>query len=131
MNNDTLAVHVLNRYRQELYQRALTGRRDALFELLEAVLTAPGPCTLAQLSRSPFFQRRWPSIPGALDAGTSDPTAIRSLVCAHLPRPRPGEQPVWACDGSVWSRPKAETSPERTYGHWTSQGIPQEGVIPC
>src|SRR5437899_2645018 len=124
MSTITCARHVLDHYRQELYQRVLSGRRAALFELLEAVLTAPGPRTLAQFSLSPLFHRQWPSVPDALDAGALLPEQIRALICSHLPFPPSGERPIWACDGCVWPRPKAETSPERTYGHWTSQGIP-------
>jgi len=131
MNTDTHALRVLDQFRQELYQRTLTRRRDALFELLEAVLSAPGPCTLVRLSLSPRFARRWPSVPDALDEGTVNADALRALVGARVPFPPAGERPVWACDGCVWPRPKAETSPERTYGHWTSAGIPQEGVIGC
>src|SRR5437899_7446196 len=83
MNTRTRSLHVLDQFRQELYQHALTGRRDALFELLEAVLGAPGPCTLVRLSLSPLFARRWPSIPDALDAGALVPDQIRALIGAQ------------------------------------------------
>jgi hypothetical protein len=130
-NSGPLAMDVLNLFRQELYQRALIRRRDTLFELMEAVLCTPGPSTLVRLSLSPLFHRRWPSVPDALAEGAVDEAQIRLLLCSHIPQPPSGEPPIWACDGSVWPRPKAETSPERTYGHWTSQGLPQEGVIPA
>ncbi len=128
--NTPQAIHVLDAFRQEAYQRVLLMRRDALFELVEARLTAPEPSSLVRLSLSPFFQRQWPSAPDALAAGRLDENALRRLIGAQVPFPPPAERAVWALDGTVWPRPKAETSPERTYGHWTSKGIPQEGVIP-
>lgn len=129
MSNNLEALDVLDAFRQEAYQ-ALLKRRGALFELVEASLTAPEPSSLVRLTLSPLFQRQWPSAPDALDAGRLDENALRRLIGAQVPLPSPDERPVWALDGTVWPRPKAETSPERTYGHWTSKGIPQEGVIP-
>jgi hypothetical protein len=134
MNTNPQALHVLDAFRQEAYQ-ALLKRRDALFELVEAMLTASDVSSLVRLTLSPLFQRQWPSAPDALEAGRLDENALRRLIGAQVPlpppNPSPSERPVWALDGTVWPRPKAETSPERTYGHWTSQGIPQEGVIPA
>jgi hypothetical protein len=43
--------------------------------------------------------------------------------------PAVGGRPVWALDGTVWPRPAARTSPDRTYGHRTTPGIPQDGVV--
>jgi hypothetical protein len=133
--NTPLAMHVLDAFRQEAYQRVLLRRRDALFELVEAELTASEPSSLVRLTLSPLFQRQWASAPDALDAGRLDAATLRRLIGIQVPFPPPSadpsERPIFALDGTVWPRPKAETSPERTYGHWTSQGIPQEGVIPA
>ncbi|MCC7106535.1 MAG: hypothetical protein IT307_15460 [Chloroflexi bacterium] len=52
----TPAHHTLQTFRQKLYQ-TLCHRRDALFELLEAVLVAPVRSTLARLSLTPVFRR--------------------------------------------------------------------------
>ena len=129
MSNKPQALDVLDAFRQEAYQ-GLLKRRDALFELVEAELTASDVSSLVRLTLSPLFQRQWPSAPDALDAGRLDENALRRLIGTQVPFPPPGERPIFALDGTVWPRPKAETSPERTYGHWTSKGIPQEGVIP-
>jgi DNA-binding CsgD family transcriptional regulator len=56
--------------------------------------------------------------------------ACRRLVQGTQIEPAP-ERPVWALDGTVWPRPAAKTSPERTYGHRTTAGIPQDGVVPA
>lgn len=131
MNTKTSAVHALERFRQEVYQHALTRRRDALFELLEAALASSGPRNLAHLSLAPVFHRRWASAPDALADGRLAPGRIRALLRSHIPPPPDGARPVWALDGTVWPRPAAATSPERTYGHWASRGLPQDGVIPA
>jgi len=133
MNIDTRAQaqHALNRYRQEVYRNALKRRRAALFDLGEAVLTAPGRCNMAHLSLSPLFQRKWPSVPDALADGRLAPGRIRALIRPLIPQQTGGGRPVWAVDGTVFPRPQAETSPERTYGHYRTAGIPRHGVIPA
>ena len=47
-------------------------RRDALFDLLDAVLTAPTPETPAHVSLVPTCQRGWGTVYKALTAGTKD-----------------------------------------------------------
>ena len=106
----------LDQFRQEVYRTALGQRQDSLFELIDAILTAAGPQTLARLSQAPSVQRRWPSFPDALAAGTLSVPALHTLLTATLPRPAPGERLVWAVDGTIWPRPAATTSPARTYG---------------
>jgi hypothetical protein len=98
---------------------------------MEAAVASPGPGTLVRLSLAPVFRRRWPSAPDALAEGGVDADACQRLVqTAALALPANG-RPVWALDGTVWPRPAAATSPARTYGHRTSPGIPQSGVVPA
>ena len=112
----TDASQRLAAFRQEVYRRILGQRQDSLFEIIDALLTADGPATLARLSQAPSVRRRWPSFPNALAAGTLDQPALTRLLTRTLAAPAPGERPVWALDGTVWPRPQAHTSPERTYG---------------
>jgi hypothetical protein len=112
----TDASQRLAEFRQEVYRRVLGHRQDSLFEIIDALLTADGPATLARLSQAPSVRRRWPSFPDALAAGTLDQPALTRLLTRTLPAPAPGERAVWALDGTVWPRPQARTSPERTYG---------------
>lgn len=58
-------------------------RRDALFELVEAVLTAPAIETPAHLSLVPSCQRRWGSLYEALNLGTMDFSALEQLVASY------------------------------------------------
>jgi hypothetical protein len=126
----TLAWETLKQFRLAAY-RTLGRRKDSLFELMEAVLAGPGPATLVRLSLAAVFRRAWPSAPDALSDGDVDADRCRELVQTTAIEPAGGGRPVWALDGTVWPRPAAGTSPERTYGHRTTAGIPQDGVVPA
>lgn len=124
------AWETLKQFRLAAY-RTLGHRKDSLFELMEAVLAGGGPATIVRLSLAAVFRRAWPSAPDALADGGVDADRCRELVQTTAIEPGAGERPVWALDGTVWPRPAAGTSPERTYGHRTSAGIPQDGVVPA
>ena len=124
------AWETLKQFRLAAY-RTLGHRKDSLFELMEAALAGPGPATIVRLSLAAVFRRAWPSAPDALADGEVDADRCRELVqTTAIELPAPG-RPVWALDGTVWPRPAARTSPERTYGHRTSAGMPQDGVVPA
>jgi hypothetical protein len=103
----------LRAFRQHVY--ALFGcRRDALFEALEAVLSAPTLETPAHLSLAPSCQRGWGSLYDALNAGTMDLAQLEVLVASYQLEP----PTTWyAVDASVWPRCDAETSPDRGFSH--------------
>jgi hypothetical protein len=127
----TTTAHVtLKQFRDDLY-RTLGQRKDSLFELVEAALTGPGPATLVRLTLAPAFRRGWASAPDALADGRLDAERCRSLVQHSLAEQPLRGRPVWALDGTVWPRPAAATSPQRTYGHRPLPGIPQDGVVPA
>jgi hypothetical protein len=51
----------LQEFRQAAYEH-LGKAHDATFELTDAILTTRNAYSLADLSLSPFFRRKWPSI---------------------------------------------------------------------
>src|SRR5215210_7069480 len=124
------AWETLKQFRLAAY-RTLGRRKDSLFELMEAVLAGSGPATIVRLSLAAVFRRAWPSAPDALADGGVDAERCRDLVQTTVIEPGAAGRPVWALDGTVWPRPAAATSPERTYGHRTTAGIPQDGVVPA
>ncbi len=58
-------------------------RRDALFALLDALLTAPSSETPAPLSLVPSCQRGWSSRYDARNAGTMDRGHLETLLASY------------------------------------------------
>jgi hypothetical protein len=85
-------------------------RRDALFELVDAALTAPAIETPAHLSLAASCRRGWGSLYEALNAGTMDVPLLEALITSY---PLTTETAWYAVDTSGWPRCDAETSPER------------------
>lgn len=119
----------LAHFRAELYHSGFGRRRDALMEVLDALLTGEHATSLVRLSLAAAFRRAWPSTCDALTAGTLDLAAVRRLCLAMLPPVAAGQRALWALDGSVWPRPAAKTSPERTWGRFVTAGTPQSGIV--
>ena len=115
--------------RAELYQ-TFGLRRDAIHDLLDAVLTSDRATSLVRLSLAPAFRRRWPSLFDALTDGTVDVAARRRLWVRSLPVPPSGTRVLWAIDGSTWPRPEAKSSPERTCCRFVTAGNPESGIMP-
>ncbi len=93
-------------------------RPDALFELCDAVLCAPGPVTsLPELSLAGVHQRGWGSTYAALADGRMDVDRLRmALAVLELPRGSDGQIRL-AVDVTPWPRPDAECSPQRAHAH--------------
>lgn len=122
----------LIQFRQASYEQ-LGRAKDALFELGDALLLTPQAPSLAHLSLSPVFRRRWPSVYEALQDGSPNREGLLRLYShqvdnSHYPTlltPRV----LLAGDHTVWPRPLARTLPERTYLHQPSP-IPGLGGKP-
>lgn len=110
------SLSVLSRFRRELFG-CLTRRADALFELVDAVLTADGPVgSLVELSLEKAFRRGHGALYDALARGDIDVQGVRGLLAGSW-EPA-GEGPVKvAVDVSPWPRPHAETSAGRCFCH--------------
>jgi hypothetical protein len=99
----------LRAFRDAVYG-CFTQRRDALFDLVDALLTAETVPSPVHLSLAPAHRRSWGSLYAALAAGRIDVPALRALLARHS---LADGQPIYAVDCSVWVRDDAETSPER------------------
>lgn len=83
-------VEALRAFRAGVYV-CLGRRRDALFELLDALLTTP-PCpSLPHLSLAPGHRRGWGSVYAALRRGHVHAEALRALL---LRQPMPVGPPI-------------------------------------
>ena len=109
----------LQTFRQGIYDR-LGKARDAVFELMDAVLLSPSIPSLVSLSQSPVFRRKWPSIYAALHDSRPPRAKLMKLMIAEIPTE---DQPLLAGDATHWSRPEARTLKERNFYHTNSEGI--------
>jgi hypothetical protein len=109
-------------FRRE-FHRCLTARRDALFELADALLCADGPVrSPVELSLSGVHRRGHGSLYAALNRGRVDVEALRTaLASVRVPRAADGRI-VLAVDVTCWLRPEAHTSPQRVLCHTYGRG---------
>lgn len=115
MNNSTSTTDQLNKlieFRQAVYTRGLTQRRDAQCDLLDALLVSGPIQAFPDVSRTPLFRRTWHSAYAALEDGRLDETWLRQHLMAQLPSD--GEV-VLALDSSLWPRPNAPTVADCQY----------------
>ena len=97
-------------FRSGLYG-CLRRRADALFELVEAVLTTHGPVdSLVELSQEKAFRRGHGALYDALACGDIDVDGLAGLVASSWDCPDDGPVKI-AVDVSAWPRPDAVTSP--------------------
>ena len=109
-----MEIDRLKAFRQAAYQH-LGKARDATFELTDAVLLTRTAYCLADLSLSPVFRRRWPSIYEALQDTRPQRNKLMQLYIKQMPT---DVRPLLAGDHTVWPRPDAVTLQERTIEHY-------------
>jgi len=104
-------LHTRVQLRHQLWQ-CFPRSADAFFELADALTCASAARSLPELSLSPVFRRKWPSVSEALSDGRIE-SQRRSenwtevLLAEH-------EGPVWiSFDSTSIPRPESETSPDR------------------
>jgi len=86
--------------------------RDGLLELVDALCSEPEARSFPELSLSPLFRRKWPSVYEALEDGRINQRRWSQVWTAALLQEHPG--PVWvSVDSTSIARPEAETSPDR------------------
>jgi hypothetical protein len=127
---DEVAPGRLAGFRRELY-RCLGRRRDALFELGDAVLCRPGRVhMLAELSLEPECRRGHGAVYDAVNCGRIQVARLRRAL-AGLPLPAwPDGRIRLAVDVSPWLRPAAVTSPGRLFCHVYGRGKGQAQMVP-
>ena len=113
-------------FRNDFYD-CLGSWADALFELTDAALCAPGPVSsVPALSLGPNFRRSHGSLYKALSRGEVDADGVRELLVRY----RPADWPlVFALDASTWERCDAETSPERGFYHSASKHSAGQPIV--
>lgn len=121
MDSDTLCA-----FRQRAYA-CFSRAADALMNVADALLTETRARSLAELSLSPFFGRRWPSLYEALQDAQIDRRALQALFADYAPVSEAPPRLVLGGDASSILRPHAPTARDRTYVH--ASNLP-EGAKP-
>lgn len=107
--------------RLQTFRKNLLGafplRRDALFELIDALLLAHDPRSPQELALSPAFRRRWGMVHDALCHGQIAPAQAREFLAEVEPPDALtlGGFAVYAMDSTIAGRPEADTLADR--GH--------------
>lgn len=119
---DLMIFNELQQFRQTLYDN-LGNARDALFDLMDAVLASACIVSFVSLSQSPVFRRQWSSTYEALRDSRLPRSKLLKLLVQQIPTQ---QQPLLAGDASGWNRPAATRLKDRTLtgraGHATTAG---------
>jgi hypothetical protein len=120
----------LRAFRRSFYE-CFHRRRDALFELTDAILAADGAApSPAHLSLQTSHRRGWGSLYAALDRGRIDDEALRRLFARRPLASGGADEPlVFAVDASVWPRCDAECSPQRGYYYHPSRHSAGQPIV--
>jgi DDE superfamily endonuclease len=121
----SLAPTTLCTFRTALHA-CFTRRRDALFELADALLTGGPSPSPVHLSLAPIHRRGWGSLYAALACGRIDTAALQAFIARTAP---PDSPPVYAVDVSVWPRCDAETSPGRGFYYHPSRHSAGQPIV--
>jgi hypothetical protein len=114
-------------FRQAIYDRIFTARRDAQFQMLDALLSKGKVPSFPWLALAGCFERQWPSLYDAVEAGDQDVMGVGQFLMAQVPTA--GIQ-FWSLDGTTWPRPQAGTLPDRLYVYAPGRGFKGKPVVP-
>lgn len=123
MNNPTSTKENINRlieFRQAVYEHGLLARRDALFDLLDALMAEGCVSSFAMLSQSSRFQRKWPSLYTAIEDGAINSPWLRTYLARQVPQQGICVFPI---DGSPWPRPRSRVLDDRQYVYQASSAV--------
>ena len=113
-------INKLIEFRQAIYDHAFLSRRDALFDLLDATLSEGPVTSFAMLSQSSRFQRKWPSLYGAVEDGELDRQWLRTYLARQVPQQGICVFPI---DGTAWPRPRSRVLEDRQFVYQASSDV--------
>src|SRR5258708_11989183 len=103
----------VNEFRHAVYG-CFKQAGDALFNTVDALSSETAAHSFPELSLSPLFQRRWPSLYEAFEDGQIDAQQLRQVFVQFAPLPQAGEEDFFGIDTRHFDRPEAETAADRT-----------------
>lgn len=104
IGNGTEPTVAVEEFRRRLYG-CLGRRADALFELVDAILTSGPAVSPVHLSLAAVHRRNWGSLYAALDKGSVEEEQIRELLATQQLADVPARARVHAVDRSSWLAP--------------------------
>jgi hypothetical protein len=111
-NLTTIPLQNIVHFRQQIYH-CFTKAKDALQNTVDALLTENQAQSLPELSLSPLFHRKWPSLYEAFEDGRIDKDNLRKTFAKNAPIN--GRKRICiATDASSIARPKSKTARDRT-----------------
>jgi len=115
----------LRHFRQQVYQ-LLGQRKDAFFELMDAVVQTPCANSFAELSLAAACTRQWHSLYKALAQVTYDQQELDCLCVEEVPRDQVAH---FAIDVTNVRRMHSPTLKERRYCHGAQREVNGRGII--
>jgi hypothetical protein len=113
-------INKLIEFRQAVYEKGLLARRDALFNVVDALLCEGTVRSFAMLSQSEQFQRKWSSLYAAVADGQIDSVWMRAYLAQQVPSQGVCVFPI---DGSPWPRPRSRVLDDRQYIYQASSDV--------
>lgn len=108
--------NTVRQYRHDVHDCFLRAK-DALFNTVDALMTETPATSFPELSQSPWFERKWPSLYEAFEDGRIDEQRLRKIFARYLPKPETGTWLFIGIDASTIARPAAVTSADRMAQH--------------
>jgi hypothetical protein len=105
-------LNTLNEFRHAVYDYSERAG-DALFNTVDALSSESGVHSFPELSLSPLFVRRWPSLYEAFEDGKIDAEQLRQVFVQFAPLPGPWEYVFLGVDTCHLYRREAESSADR------------------
>ena len=112
-------------FRQHAYQ-LFQHRRDAFFELIDAVIQTPAARSFAELSLAPAYTRKWHSLYKALAEVSYAQDELADLCLAEVPTDQVAH---FAIDVMSIRRMHSPTLQERLYCHGAKREVSGRGII--
>jgi hypothetical protein len=106
-------VNTLQEFRHAVYG-CFKRAGDALFNTVDALSSETGAHSFPELSQSPFFERKWPSLYEALEDGKINAERLREIFVEFAPLPQTGSYVFVGVDTSNLYRKEAATLADRT-----------------
>jgi hypothetical protein len=113
-------VNKLIEFRQAVYEHGMVARRDALFDLADALMCEGAVSSFVRLSQSERFMRKWSSLYAAVEDGEIDSHWLRTYLAGQVPQTGIC---VFPLDGSSWARPRSRVLDDRQYVYQASSDV--------